>query len=298
MEALYIKLYEKYSKLKVAKDRELDQANQEQEGKFIEFMSAAESLVNHLTTENKRLLETIDELRSEVVSLRTAKDQQYDDFQQRLMEEKQKNHELSAEVEQLHQLQQEIPNSSNQNNQHEEQNINSIQRSPSVSRGLVNESPMRMTRTRARLLMETESAINSASAGLHEPSTKKKKLSDQSKDVSNAYVQPECCRSNIDNEGPCKCLFQNFVECLTGMKVSVANQPEGRCLHAVHQSSGYSFTLTWVNKAAPTGELLYHVSSLGTFANVAPEWMQEVIIFSTSMCPIFFERISRVIKCR
>ncbi|XP_021751508.1 uncharacterized protein LOC110717171 isoform X2 [Chenopodium quinoa] len=296
MEALYSKLYEKYSKLKVEKDRELDQANQEQEVKFIEFISASESLVNHLTSEKNRLLETIDELRSEVVSLRTAKDQQYDDFQQLLTEEKQKNHELSAEVEKLHQLQQEIPNSSNQNNQHEEQNINSIQRSPSVSRGQVNESPMSMTRTRARLLMETDSATNSASAGLHEPPTKKKKLSDQSKDVSNAHVQPECCWSNIDNEGPCKCLFQNFVECLTGMKVSVANQPEGRCLHAVHQSSGYSFTLTWVNKAAPTGELLYHVSSLGTFANVAPEWMQEVIIFSTSMCPIFFERISRVIK--
>lgn len=60
--------------------------------------------------------------------------------------------------------------------------------------------------------------------------------------------------------------------------------------------AGYSFDLTWVNKPSPGGELLYNVSSLGTFVNVAPAWMREVIIFSVSMCPVFFERVSRVIK--
>ncbi|KAL2941986.1 CCR4-NOT transcription complex subunit 6-like-B [Bienertia sinuspersici] len=156
---------------------------------------------------------------------------------------------------------------------------------------------MRITRKRAKQSMESDSALDSGSVGLLEPSTGKGFSPDkQKKDASNAYVQPECCQSNIDNEGPCKCLFQNLVECLTGMKVSVANHPEGRCIHAVHQSSGYSFNLTWLNKASPGSELLYHVSSLGTFANVAPEWMRDVIIFSVSMCPIFFERVSRIIK--
>ncbi|XP_048499703.1 uncharacterized protein LOC104890052 isoform X2 [Beta vulgaris subsp. vulgaris] len=285
MEALYIKLYEKYSKLKVAKDNELDQVNQEQEVKFMEFMS-----------ENKRLSDDIDELRKEVVSSRTAKDQQYDDFQQRLMEEKQKNRELSAEVEQLRQLQQEKPHSSNRTDHNEEQIVNST-RSPSVSRGKFTESPMRMTRKRARLAAETDSARNNVSVGLLELSTGRGISSDQPKiDVPIANAQPECCQSNLDNEGPCKCLFQNFVECLTGMKVTMVNQPEGRCIHVVHQSSGYSFDLTWVNKPSPGGELLYNVSSLGTFVNVAPVWMREVIIFSVSMCPIFFERVSRVIK--
>ncbi|KAH7560680.1 hypothetical protein JRO89_XS10G0070000 [Xanthoceras sorbifolium] len=43
-------------------------------------------------------------------------------------------------------------------------------------------------------------------------------------------------------------------------------------------------------------ELLYRVSSLGTFERVAPDWMRDVIVFSVSMCPMFFDRIGRVIK--
>lgn len=43
-------------------------------------------------------------------------------------------------------------------------------------------------------------------------------------------------------------------------------------------------------------EILYIVESLGTYERVAPEWMGEVIKFSTSMCPTFFERITGVIK--
>lgn len=291
-----MKLYEKYSKLKSAKDRELDQVNQEQEIKFLQFQAAADDLTEHLTTEVMTLSANIDELREEIVKLRSAKDRQYDEFQQKLMEEKQKNRELSAEVEQLRHLQQERPFSGNRIDQHEEQNASSSQRSPAVSRAQFNETPMRVTRKRARLSMDTDSAINSGSPGPREHSAKKRLHFDQPKrDASNSYVQPQCCQSNIDNEGPCKCLFQNFVECLIGMKVSIANQPEGRCIHAVHQS-GYSFNLTWVSNASLDGELLYRVTSLGTLVNVAPEWMREFIIFSMSMCPVFFERISRIIK--
>jgi len=124
---------------------------------------------------------------------------------------------------------------------------------------------------------------------------------------SNAVVnvqQPECCRRTIDasggalkESGSANCFFQAFVEYLVGMKLSAVNQTEGMCISALHQSSGYSFSLTWVNKAAgEEAELQYRVLSLGTFERVAPEWMREVIIFSTSMCPVFFERVSRVIK--
>lgn len=61
--------------------------------------------------------------------------------------------------------------------------------------------------------------------------------------------------------------------------------------------AGYSFSLTWVNQAAGEEvELLYQVQSLGTFERVAPGWMREVLMFGTSMCPVFFERVSRVIK--
>lgn len=60
--------------------------------------------------------------------------------------------------------------------------------------------------------------------------------------------------------------------------------------------SGYSFSLTWINKLAGEAEILYRVLSLGTFERVAPEWMKEAIIFSTSMCPTFLEKVTRVIK--
>lgn len=65
---------------------------------------------------------------------------------------------------------------------------------------------------------------------------------------------------------------------------------------SVGVGSGYSFSLTWINNSKAEPELLYRLLSLGTFERVAPEWMRDVMMFSRSMCPIFFERVSRVIK--
>lgn len=42
-----------------------------------------------------------------------------------------------------------------------------------------------------------------------------------------------------DNSSP-SCLFQALVEVLVGMKLSAVPQPEGKCITAVHQSSGNS----------------------------------------------------------
>ena len=42
------------------------------------------------------------------------------------------------------------------------------------------------------------------------------------------------------------------------------------------------------------GELMYRVSSLGTLERVALDWMKEDMIFSTAMCRVFFERVTRV----
>lgn len=62
---------------------------------------------------------------------------------------------------------------------------------------------------------------------------------------------------------------------------------------------GYSFSLSWISKApAEEAELLYHVLSLGTLERLAPEWMREDIMFSPTMCPVFFERVSHVIKLK
>ena len=59
--------------------------------------------------------------------------------------------------------------------------------------------------------------------------------------------------------------------------------------------AGYTFSLTWIRHEDREGELMYHVSSLGTLERIALDWMKEDVIFSMTMCPVFFKRISRVI---
>ncbi|KAK4428183.1 hypothetical protein Salat_1587300 [Sesamum alatum] len=58
--------------------------------------------------------------------------------------------------------------------------------------------------------------------------------------------------------------------------------------------AGYSFSLTWITNPRGEVELLYCVLSLGTFERVAPEWMKETLIFSTSMCNVFFEKAKKI----
>ncbi|KAM3692558.1 hypothetical protein ACB098_08G096800 [Castanea mollissima] len=295
MEALYSKLYDKYTKLKKRKWSELDKLNKDQEVKFVTYVNAAEELIQHLKNENDQLRAQVDDLRSEVSSIRSAKDDQITEFQNRLMEESQKNKALSEEVEKLTALKLEGNFGSSRGGRNDNGRLNT----PRVTRSVSN-SPYRvMTRRRSRLFrsesqddamqVQQESEKNllteTVPSGAH--------LNDQ---------QPECCRrtantsgGGMNERGSANCLFQAFVEYLMGMKLSA--ETEGMSISALHQSSGYSFSLTWVDKAAgEEAELLYRVSSLGTFERVAPEWMREVILFSTSMCPIFFERVSRVIR--
>ncbi|OQU80783.1 hypothetical protein SORBI_3007G184100 [Sorghum bicolor] len=56
--------------------------------------------------------------------------------------------------------------------------------------------------------------------------------------------------------------------------------------------SGYSFTLTWLEKH---GEWSYKPSSLGTLDRIAIDWMRQDIRFSMNMSHMFFQRISRVV---
>ncbi|GER38437.1 hypothetical protein STAS_14971 [Striga asiatica] len=107
--------------------------------------------------------------------------------------------------------------------------------------------------------------------------------------------KPVCFEENIlHSDGDC--VYRNLVEFVIGMKVSPIAQSSGQLsMLARHPSSGYSFSLTWIKNSRGEVELMYNVLSLGTIERVAHEWMKETIIFSTSMCRLFFERVSRVI---
>ncbi|KAF4368413.1 hypothetical protein G4B88_009628 [Cannabis sativa] len=283
MEALYSKLYDKYNKIKTKKFTELDELNRDQEVKFVNYVSATEEV---------------------------SKDEQCAEYQKLWMEESQKNKALSEEIVRLQKLQHENTFGSKEYRNHRQ--LSTPGSTQITSRELYDSSNRRVTRSSKRRrcsVNETGEAAPHASGqadamqkesikDLHTETLSFKAV----ENVQGAYL-PECCRRLTDKSGGdvnvedvSSCLFQALVEYLVGMKFSV-NKSEGISISAEHQSSGYSFSLTWVKKAdGNEEELLYNVLSLGTFERVAPQWMKEVIMFSTSMCPIFFERVSRVVK--
>ncbi|XP_016671729.1 uncharacterized protein [Gossypium hirsutum] len=267
MESLYAKLYDKYDKLKKRKLSEMDDIHRDQEEKFLNYVRAAEELIQHLKSENDKLNAEVNELRSEVASIMSSKDKQCVEYQKLLIEESQKYKALSDEVTRLQ-------------NRHEEGRIKGGRRDiiPTVSPGSAQVAPQSvsgnstrmMTRKRRRnSAAETEDSIVSPGSANRKVATlsafteelPEKALS--SEVLAHAQL-PECCKGHIS---------ANATDC------------------------GYSFSLTWINKTSgEEAELVYRVLSLGTFERVAPEWMRDVIMFSTNMCPIFFERLARVIK--
>ncbi|KAK9029408.1 hypothetical protein V6N11_026526 [Hibiscus sabdariffa] len=240
----------------------MDDIHRDQEEKFLNYVCAAEELIQHLKSENDKLNADVNELRSEVATIMSSKDRQCSDYQKLLIEESQKCNALSEEVTRLQNL-------------HEEGHVKGGNRDnlPIASPG------------------SAQVAAERISENLPEKALSYEVL---------PHVQlPDCCKGSISANatGRGTCLFQSLVECLVGMKISNLNQTEGLCISALHQSSGYSFSLTWINKTGrEEAELVYRVLSLGTFERVAPEWMRDVIMFSTNMFPFFFERLARVIK--
>ncbi|KAG6534946.1 hypothetical protein ZIOFF_008856 [Zingiber officinale] len=90
-------------------------------------------------------------------------------------------------------------------------------------------------------------------------------------------------------------IFQTLMRFLVGMDLYADNQTESPSILMVHKTSGYSFSLTWIQHEGDEGEWMYHVSSLGTLESIAWDWMKEDIIFSAVMCRDFFERVSLII---
>ncbi|XP_076923941.1 uncharacterized protein LOC143586234 [Bidens hawaiensis] len=95
-------LYDKYTNLKSKNASEIDKLSLDQEQKFKSYVSAADELISYLTSEKDMLSAQIDDLRQEVVSIRSAKDEEQQKYENMLLEETQKNKQLSEEIERLH----------------------------------------------------------------------------------------------------------------------------------------------------------------------------------------------------
>lgn len=305
MEALYSKLYDKYTKLKTKRDTEMEELNRSQEEKFMAYASAADELIKHLRSENDRLLAEADDLRSEVTSIRSSRHEQLAEYQKFLMEERQKERELSQEIEKLRNLQREGLCCSARYDKNGQLNTPD---SSQVGSDRQNEMAIIPRKRRRSLRADVEIMVPQCAddqlgqSAVQDSTDHLSKRSKSSGSFSNSD-QPKCCIWKIDSSGghvnatgTTICMFQELVECLVGMNVSIVTQADETCISAVHQSSGYSFSLTWIKNSFGDGELLYRALSLGTFERVAPEWMKEVLMFSTKMCPVFFQRVSRVVK--
>nr|GMD56033.1 uncharacterized protein LOC109179488 isoform X1 [Ipomoea batatas]GME11170.1 uncharacterized protein LOC109179488 isoform X1 [Ipomoea batatas] len=259
----------------------MEKLNREQEEKFLNYVAAAEEMIEYLRSEKDKLSKQVNELKSELASIRSTKDEQLIHYQNLLMEENLKNKELSVEIERLQSLEQQRQvNNLSQDYEGENGQTNDP---GGVSPHAFKSPTIKKTRKRSRQsLLVNENPVDASDA--------EENLDDLMKEPTNGL-----CNEVTDAEHLI-CMFQDLAGCIVGMKLSPFMENEEYLISALHESSGYSFTLTWINNSSGKPELLYRVSSLGTFERIAPEWMRDVLMFSTSMCPVFFERLSRVIK--
>ncbi|MCD7452983.1 hypothetical protein HAX54_019042 [Datura stramonium] len=294
MEALYAKLYGKYSRLKKERDTGMENLNREQEEKFVKYVAAADEMIEYLRSETDRLREQLTGLRSEMASMRSAKDEEKIQYQKLLMEENLKNKELRDEIQRLQQLHQEGTSFNDSNDKGKNRQIITVGDSlPDALDG----STITYKKHRRQSLLSVQDTLTPF------PREELPNRPEQPSTSSYRYTEPACCRRNVDISGdgaadisPASCIFQDLVQWLVGMKFSTVTENEELRILALHESSGLSFSLTLTKNASTEPELVYRMLSLGTFERVAPEWMRDIIMFSPNMCPLFFQRVSRVIK--
>ncbi|KAK4428184.1 hypothetical protein Salat_1587400 [Sesamum alatum] len=296
MEALYAKLYDKYTKLKKEKESQFDKLNHDQEVKFLNYVAAADEMIQYLKTENDRLQGQVDELKSELASIRSSSDEQDIHYKKLLMEEKQKNKELSEEIVRLQKVEH---NECSRCTMHEE--TVGQQNSREDTRGDERPDNTVMESMKKRKFVHTPDGMALPYIEVEpDRSADQHVYGDKGSGAPPSNKQPLCCQKKISSGGDAtgtssvNCVFQYLVELVVGMKISPFSQSNEPCIMAHDQSSGYSFSLTWITNPSGEVELLYRVLSLGTFERVAPEWMKETLIFSTNMCKVFFERAKKI----
>ncbi|KAJ6309997.1 hypothetical protein OIU76_014858 [Salix suchowensis] len=297
MEDLYRKLYAKYDKLKKKQLSEFDELNKDQEVKFLNYASVAEEMIQYLKDENDRLRNQASDLRSEAASIRSTMDEQCAEYQKLLMEENKKNKMLNEEVEKLQNQLQYAHNV--QLNMLETAQVTPEERSTASMRRMVRKRSLEAREKMEALITHGGNDIFGNSDMQEKSAKRSSKGTVSCGDLPNdqKLESHERILNKSAESGPANFQFQALLEYLVGMKLSAVDQNDEVCISALHQSSGYAFTLTWVKKEAEEEpELLYRVLTLGTFERVAPEWMRSVLMFSMRMWPIFFERVACVIK--
>ncbi|XP_078448347.1 titan9 [Wolffia australiana] len=273
MERLHTRLYEKYRNLKKRRLSEASECNAKVQGEFEKYLTAVESMIEDLKSENNELHQKISSLEDSQA-----------EYQQNLMEEHRKVEELANEVERLRSV---ACAEGHQNIRSQGDEFLTLATPLNVCADGILET----TDTRVESLPAHPSASSpntTAASPLHD--------SNEDNPTPDCSVRKTSKSGDPTENDNAMSIYQMLIESLVGMKFSVEKQADNTHLSFTHQSSGYSFTLTWLREGDDDeGELLYRVSSLGTIENVAVDWMKEELLFTLSMCHSFFGRISKVL---
>lgn len=278
MEKFNSKIYKKYKNLKKKKLIDVEEWNNRSDSAITNFQSGVDELVEHWKNENDRL-------RAEIITLQDK----YNESQRLNLEECRKTKVLSNEVERLSDEVSRLQNLLLQKNDHD----NSVQKSPYTTPVLLLGSTKKCSSNKRKKHDSTGIQNESQS---EEISIIPYEIQSQQLNV------PDCCWNNKKNSGHAisvgelTCTYKSLMEYLVRMKFTMDLQNEGACLLAIHQRSGYSFTLTLSSdEDGGYGEILYRVKTLGTIERIALDWMKGEIVFSPTMLPKFFEKIEGVL---
>ncbi|XP_042374407.1 uncharacterized protein LOC121967933 [Zingiber officinale] len=315
MESLNVKLYEKYKNLKKRKFTEEEEWNHTRDAELRSFQSAVEDLIEELNKENKGLHQQLDSFQ-----------EKYDECRMLLLEEGKKSKELSDEVEKLKNL---LLKKKDMNNTllFTSPSTNSKVRSEEISKSPPGQritEPCEENGTQHKVsTIVTYNNKKTGTSMLYHPGVEMNTNNVMALTMyelvcrKHLIVEPaygDCCLLKLDptvfelvlprhlmielgkqSDDRSNFIFQTLMRFLVGMDFYVDNQTESPSILVVHKTSGYSFSLTWIQHEGDEGEWMYHVSSLGTLESIAWDWMKEDIIFSAVMCRDFFERVSLII---
>ncbi|KAI4340530.1 hypothetical protein MLD38_025356 [Melastoma candidum] len=259
----------------------LDAAQKDQEVKF----------ANTLREENDELRGRVEEFKA---SSRSAEVVPSVDYQKQLGEEIEKKRKLSEEVERLQRLQQGGLSS----NRDCGDSANGKISTPGPQDGTAHGTTGRSGKNRCR------SSGSDMGGKVDTTVSRLEKDSHQvvaSLDAQEDNEEPDCCVRAKDIGGELlgehsttECLFRVLLQHALSLNFSIA-QGVGICITNLHETTGYAFTLRCLRNNGRV-ELMYKMLSLGTLERIAPEWMREVIKFSISMFPVFFQPIANTTK--
>ncbi|KAL0341680.1 UNVERIFIED_CONTAM: hypothetical protein Scaly_1830600 [Sesamum calycinum] len=218
----------------------------------ISYNAAADEMIQYLKTENDRLQGQVDELKSELASIRSSSDEQHIHYQKLLMEESQKNKDLSEEIASRQKLEH---NECSRCTIHEA-TVQGQQNSCEDTRGDERPDNSVMESMKKRKFVHTPDRMIDVE---HDRPADQHVYGDKGSGVPPITKQPLCCQKKISSGADAtgtssvNCVFQYLVEFVVGMKISPLAQSNELCILAHHQSSGYSFSLTWIKN--PGGEV-------------------------------------------